>query len=56
MTVGELVAELLKVHPDTPVYRQDHEWGPRPLSRVVPCAPDVDYFTEEIYPPGVVIE
>lgn len=34
LTVGELVAELLKFDQDAKVYRHDSEYGPEPVERV----------------------
>jgi hypothetical protein len=56
MTVRELIEVLITYAPDDPVYRGDHEWGPRPVQRVVLACPPNDPLTDEVYSPGVVIE
>lgn len=58
MTVADQIAHLQALpakFQSMPVYRDDHEWGPRPIRTVAPVSPKPNYFTGEPYQPGIVI-
>jgi hypothetical protein len=57
VTVAELIAALQTLSKDLPVYRDDPQWGPLPISgKVEHCEPKPNFFSGEARPAGVVIK